>query len=60
MDAAIVTITERAHGVLAFERELQSIEGQISMEQDRHKRQMDVLHTKRQAVDQAIYRLMGG
>lgn len=56
--AAIVTITTRARGVLAMEEELAVVCRQIEAEKARHNAAMDVLLTKQQALETAIFRLV--
>lgn len=54
---AIVKITDNARAVLAFDQELAAVEAEIKEERARHARAMEVLHTKQQALQQAIFKL---
>lgn len=57
VSSSLVTITDRARAVLAFDAELQEVERQIRAEQDRHDQIISVLAVKRQALEQAILKL---
>lgn len=57
IDGPIVKITERARGILAFEEELSRVVDEIEAEKARYARKMEVLTTKRMALEQGIYRL---
>lgn len=57
MTDIIVKITDRARAVLAFSDEIARVEKEIKEEQARHGRAMDVLHTKRRALEQSIFQL---
>lgn len=68
MTDAIVTITDRARGILAFEQELLAIDARIEAERARHARVLaeestrydlaiEVLRTQQLALEQSIFRL---
>lgn len=52
---AVVRITDRARAVLAFAKELELVDRQIADERARHARTMDVLLTKKQALEKSIF-----
>lgn len=58
MNSIIANIADKARAVLAFEQELNTLEAQIQMENDRHLKQIDILTAKKQAMEQVIFRLM--
>ena len=68
MADAIVAITDKAKAILVFEKELTEVNKQIEAERVRHAKvlaeehrlhemSLDVLLTRRQAMEQSIFRL---
>lgn len=68
MSDAIVKITDRARGILAFDQELQAVRERMDAEQARHlnaiaheelqhARTMEVLRSQQQVLEQSIFRL---
>lgn len=58
MNSTLITITDKARAILAFEQELMTLEGHIRMENDRHLKQIATLTHKQQSLEEAILRLM--
>ena len=55
--STVVQITDRARAVIAFAEERDKIIVQIAAEKVRHNQAMEVLLTKEQALEQAIFKL---
>ena len=56
-NGVIITITERARGVLALEEALNDIERERTAENDRYRAKMNALAAKQEAIEAAILKL---